>query len=1209
MNNTEEKEIKKSFFESRTLLSPCLIDKKDDSHFAVDDLKYALSNASTKNIAVTGNYGSGKSSVVNTCFEEMGIENRVLRISMSTYNENDIGNIEKKIVQHIHYKSDRSKIPYSTFSMIHDLPFSVIQKWVILTIIAFICFVIVFEPTTLQVDSLYKAYHKICGLIGNNVWKYVDLIGDVGALCYLLWYVYKIGIQIVSKLNRLRNIKVEAMGVKVEATNDNSYFNVHLDEIVYILSSNDYHYVLFEDLDRIKNASDLFLKIRELNMLLNESEAFKKSNRVVKFVYAIKDDVFTRELRTKCFDYIVAVIPVVDHYNVNDYIIAQYKKNGMLTRISNTDLMKMSANIRGLRELKNIMNEYSLYERSYKRHVGEDLDERKLLAIIIYKNLYPQDFAKVYNKSGLLYTVATNKVRFCNILTDSYRKLIAAAKEKASFAKKEIIGVRKQYLDVLAKDGVSVLIKNGVSYSLVQVAESDRLFDWFANDSYDGCQYVDANNKMSGRKAYGFKFDEIEKKVSEDMGYYEASESAYEDYNSALERQHEAERVIKVKESSSFMDVVREVPGEEVKEIIADMYRQEYQPEEMTQSDEEVVYPVDEDMIGLIHTFIYNGYLEEDYYLYLSKFYPGILSESDHQIKNALMLGISKGYDAKLYNADGVVSDLSIDDFENPSILNYDVLNCLLKGDRDHFLKSFVDTARKEPQFIVDYFNKSISPKDAFRDLVFNGWPECVNIIKDQETDDLRDGLLRLLLVKVPYGLKLKEDEKRFLEGKYDFICNNIESIAFPNLKVFIAQNSLRFISLANPKDETNSLYNYCIENSYYQINKNNMEVILGGEFTQRSITTILDSDNEKVRMNLTDNLLEVIKILPDTSCKEDKPAILYLIENEDVDAEWLNGYLSKQEFVFEDTDGLSDTGLRLVLQLGKLVPTWVNLYGAFKIRKDIDQQLVDYVTNNVAVFKETKYEGDGEASALHTALFRGEKLPMPVFCDLINQFRFCFNLADIKTLSEERIAVVVQADLIDVNKDILEQLMNNCSKELACRYYINHYDEFIDSDELDITHWVDNTMCIMILDSNLTIDQKRIFLDYYAKIDDTGSNPALLAEKVCFYYNESQIDTNVNLKLILRALDIYKDSRGWKMKIDLINKINPLFTYNRDWENSLLKTLGGEYVRLTYPYGHAHFDINDENKQLLYYLKGKGHYISNITEKEDQLYVTFKNS
>ena len=102
--------------EYRTLLSPCNIAEGDTSHLAVDDLRFALEQGDSRNIAVTGHYGSGKSSVANTCINEMGIGDKVLRISMSTFSlttdSKPAGDalysddIEYKIVQHLLYKCD-----------------------------------------------------------------------------------------------------------------------------------------------------------------------------------------------------------------------------------------------------------------------------------------------------------------------------------------------------------------------------------------------------------------------------------------------------------------------------------------------------------------------------------------------------------------------------------------------------------------------------------------------------------------------------------------------------------------------------------------------------------------------------------------------------------------------------------------------------------------------------------------------------------------------------------------------------------------------------------------------------------------------------------------------------------------------------------------------------------------------------------------------
>ena len=94
---------------------------------------------------------------------------------------------------------------------------------------------------------------------------------------------------------------------------DNSIFNKHLDEILYFFQVTDYNVVIIEDLDRF-GTPNIFLKLRELNQLINES---KIVGRHITFIYAIKDDIFKDEERTKFFDFITTVIPVINPSNSN----------------------------------------------------------------------------------------------------------------------------------------------------------------------------------------------------------------------------------------------------------------------------------------------------------------------------------------------------------------------------------------------------------------------------------------------------------------------------------------------------------------------------------------------------------------------------------------------------------------------------------------------------------------------------------------------------------------------------------------------------------------------------------------------------------------------------------------------------------------------------------------------------------------------------
>ena len=86
-----------------------------------------------------------------------------------------------------------------------------------------------------------------------------------------------------------------------ETHNDETVLERDMKEIVYLLSSSKTRIVVFEDLDRYDSV-DIFIKLKELNFLLNAYLETNELNRVVKFVYLIKDSLFYSKDRTKFFD-------------------------------------------------------------------------------------------------------------------------------------------------------------------------------------------------------------------------------------------------------------------------------------------------------------------------------------------------------------------------------------------------------------------------------------------------------------------------------------------------------------------------------------------------------------------------------------------------------------------------------------------------------------------------------------------------------------------------------------------------------------------------------------------------------------------------------------------------------------------------------------------------------------------------------------------
>lgn len=1201
--------------EYRKLLSPCKIPVDDTSHLAVDDLKFALTQGDTRNIAVTGHYGSGKSSVANTCISEMGIENKVLRISMSTFSlptdSNNSGgdlysdDIEYKIVQHLLYKCDKAKIPHSGFKQIYQPKAKDFSSYVAWILLAFVCFVIAIEPSVLRIDSFYYAYHK---LLGEKAGWWVNLIADVCSIAYLLWFFFNAGKYLSSKLYQIRSVKIEAKGVKLEASKDVevSVFNRYLDEIIYIIQSNQYDYILFEDLDRLDNSDRLFLKIRELNMLINESEVFKSQNRVVRFIYAIRDDVFTRELRTKCFDYIVAVVPVVDHYNVTDYLIKEYKKNGLFKTIETAVFEQLLAKVAGLRELKNIVNEYTLFEKSLQSHLSEDAEnyEQKLLAVIIYKNLYPQDFAKAYLKQGLFYSVFNNKEQFYGDLTEELNEKLQTALKAMNESREKIVTARRQYLEKM-NEGITVLklIKDGYDYTPEQVATRDNLFELFANDGFDRYTYREDDHEIVGESDYDFSFDELGKKVTEDLDYYEVVHDDQEKYLKSNEERRKLEKDIKVIENTSLQELIKENGTEKAKSILTRLYIKEYSAKEGEEQ------TVNEDMIDTLQSMLYGGYITEDYYLYISKFYEGSTSESDYQFTNAILQGAERPYDHKLNSPKTVVGKLRVEDFKNKSILNYDILNFLLESKQDHFLSAFVETARQTPEFIVSYFQTAEPVNKEFFANVFNGWDSCVNVIREQAKAENSEVLLKLFFREAPTTIKLRDEEIEYLNGRYDFIHSNIQFMDAGKLKKFVRIYNLCFVNLVKTNSQTQEFYNYCLFNKRFAINKSNMAVILGEDYARRPMTAMLGISNDRLKKYLQSNEKDIVKMFEETCDEEDRAALVYMMKEKVAEEEWLVNYIGKQLYAFDDVSGLDKSMMDVVLKADKLVPKWSMVLEAFKIIGTVNNTLNAHLIKHAGALSKTKCEGDATLlRSLHEHLFLAEMQPMNEFKMLLRSFDISFTLEELQGMTDERIAEAIRQKKINASAEILGYLNESSTEQNADDYLIQHYDEFTEDGTLNLDDYMRNSMCIHILESKLTLTQKKYFLDNYVVIAKGQTDSVSLAKLVCFYYNQCDIGS-ARKGILIDALNIYQETDSWESKIKLVNKCNATWVYDMETENKLLKSLGGGYDKFTYPRGWANLDINEHNTTLIDFLKLKGHYISNVEEREGQYYVTFKHS
>lgn len=382
-----------------SLLSP-IDDFKRHKEYLIR-LKNAIVQPNVFNIALTGSYGAGKSSILKT-FKAYYPEYHYVNVSLASFvevnmPESDITpkgkeysfeeQLEYSILQQLFYHVKATNIPESRFGRIERIS----KKKRILMALGILLFVVanLFLFCQKQVTKYF--------LIPPEVLKYsflfwISISVFVFGIC-VIWFQLILFIKKIS----IKNLTLDKATLEFEEKKNVSIMNRYLDEIIYLFQEKKDDVVIFEDIDRFEN-THIFTKLRELNLILNQSE---EVGRRIVFLYALKDDIFANaEERTKFFDYIVPVIPFVNVSNSGDLFRRKIASLHIpKAEVHSSFITDISAFVNDMRVLTNVVNEFDLY----RNLLDKKLNKEKLLAMILYKNLYPTDFSLLHQNKGVVY--------------------------------------------------------------------------------------------------------------------------------------------------------------------------------------------------------------------------------------------------------------------------------------------------------------------------------------------------------------------------------------------------------------------------------------------------------------------------------------------------------------------------------------------------------------------------------------------------------------------------------------------------------------------------------------------------------------------------------------------------------------------------------------------------------------------------------------
>lgn len=791
----------------------------------IDALNDALLDDDIHNVALTGGYGSGKSSILKGFIADK--KKRTVFISFSTLGadiskyttanpaqDKDSGLdsipnlIQKEIVKQILYREKYATVPASRYPKIFRTRFVSVLAWAFALTIALPAVMYVLGSLSIaKLDNLRAALFMA-----------------------LTFVVSAFLVQAIMPLaKRLQPDKISGGPVSIALSASANYFDQHLDEIIYFFEASKYDIVVLEDIDRF-NDPYIFENLRQLNTLLNNS---KQINKRIRFIYAVKDSIFHVDgadkspaldgNRTKFFDLIVPTVPFITHKTSRDIMASMFiNKYG----IDRNVIGIVAKHAPDMRLVKNIFNEFTVF---YKKIIADSeslaLSPSNLFGLIVYKNIEVQDFEEIKHGTSRLDAIYAESRSFVEKRYDALNAEAAEIRKKINA--QDGVGWRSNYLGDKLIAHVQAMLDdknaflnsyqfNGKTYARSDELKTKDFWLEMCDAADDDTLVVTYSPKPSSGYYYG-------QPATENLTVATIKQAVHDDLDAAGWKTEESQPLRdKLASIEKEMDSVR---TKSIKQLFAEHANFRDAVSKLAQSE-------------LLADLIAAGYIDENYALYTS-----IYREENVSLKgrNYIIQNIQANKQDIYYKFDGdedvksTLDDLDEIYFEGRNIYNFDILNYLLKA-KDNRLAPIIGNLSEATDTDRAFLDKFLEGKNSSEALVASlapVWPgifdylvSCVSV-----DNDLRNRLLHLAIVNSDNDLEYTTSN-----SVTDYLSHHaagIECIAAV-ASVAITAKAQRLLQIFKPQLVSIKGINnpqakeFVEENDLYEINADNLSELTG---------------------------------------------------------------------------------------------------------------------------------------------------------------------------------------------------------------------------------------------------------------------------------------------------------------------------------------------------------------------------------------------
>ena len=1096
------------------------IDDADKNDVYSEALLFATNNKRVLNIALTGPYGSGKSSIIQSFLKKY--QRPALHISLASFDSDEYSDddgagrqeIERSILQQMLYGADSNKLPLSRFNRIQTPGnWSVLKSFFML----------------LGCLSLWYVFDKRAEIISGSFFKpftvsnWFNLVGFAIALTFLWSIVHRI--YILSFGLSLKSVSLKNVEIKPANEDQVSILNRHLDEIVYFFQSTKYDLVIIEDLDRFKKP-DLFVTLREINSLVNANAGVQ---RTIRFLYALRDDIFISTDRTKFFEFIIPVIPIINTSNSIDMMLEQGNRLKIDERLDRQFLREVSRYLNDLRLIQNIFNEYAVYVANLETDGENLLDANKLLALLIYKNVYPRDFELLHRGDGILANILNHQDVFIEQTETTYRHELLKLEERLSIAERQVPIDLKELQQVFAMAIIEVLPANSTRLNIdgnnkwlsLANLSSESVFEELLGarqiliNTQNGQQWFNlkqALNSDYSQKVYDQRKSEIEDRAKENK-------------NKILNR------IIELRSKIS------KVRTHKLKELLR------FNKEKV-----EVLFKAFDENEELARFLLLEGYIDDTYYQFTSLFHSGRLSPNDNKFLIQIRSFVTPEPSFQIDNPEEVIAAMRDEDFECSYILNVILVNTLLSNE-----SLYQNQIKRLIRFVSEEFENC----EIFLETYYNGGNKISELITQLATT--WDGLVQAtltssysiihviqLLSYVP--IKTLESISTTYPELSEFVSENFQEILThsPELEPerFISLNFdvKDFIAIQGHSEIALNLFMH----GRFELTKSNLEYIYhsilsekdSAGFQSRNYTTIRNLNNailtERIESNFECYLRDILLELPENT-NEDVTAIVAVISHDGLDENYIQEFLIRQEAMLPNLKDIPCKLHSMLFKLHVVEPNWLNCLNFIEQERFNEDSLLTYLSQDAiqkSILKEP-IPDDSDFFKVREFIYNASPLSNSDYRAYIKALPKPFKLPP-REMEIDKLRILIEEGKISFTKNSLDAFADD--DDLQVQFVSKNISKYLDNPE---DYDLNDDFREALLQTEIGIGTK-IELVKLMKLEDLVNLP-----KRASLIGTLLIDSNAQISALHSDIvqSLIRNSAQVETKIKLFNKFHSSLT------------------------------------------------------------------